>query len=278
MGNLDAKSLIAGLVAGLLIFFLLDRWQQSDEVAVVDEQTGSSGHFATADLAPVAQELQQRRLIEGAIQQEVQSLLDEIIGVDRSRVSVRVSVWDYHGAGTAPTVGRLSIALTIDATKVVIDPDTRELAEVERSQNEIDRLADLAEKAAGFDPRRGDQISVYPMVFDKSQEIQAHAAAQAEERKRFWTGIARLVVGVVVVLVGWRFVGRRFFHAPDSKSAALIAVGLFLCAHALGYWGESLELREIGSILGLLLLLVGIARISRALQAPEAEPEEPRSP
>ena len=28
MGNLDARSLIAGLVAGLLIFFLLDRWQQ----------------------------------------------------------------------------------------------------------------------------------------------------------------------------------------------------------------------------------------------------------
>ena len=55
---------------------------------------------------------------------------------------------------------------------VVITPEGNFVEET-RSQQEINDLANLAKEAVGLDQSRGDQITVVPMVFDKTGEIRA---------------------------------------------------------------------------------------------------------
>jgi len=111
--------------------------------------------------------------------------------------------------GTVGSVARLSMALTVDQTKVVIDPDTREITEVSRPQSEIDQLAALAMQAIGFDASRGDEKTVFPIIFDKTQEIQSREQAVSDERRDFWTGIAinvAKVLGILAALITLRFI------------------------------------------------------------------------
>ncbi len=98
------------------------------------------------------------------------------------------------------------MALTIDKTKVIWNEETEVYEEENRPQEEIQNLEKLAKKAVGFSDERGDQIEVFPMLFDKSQDIQAKREAKAEERQQFWTDIAinvakiLLIIGALVVL------------------------------------------------------------------------------
>ena len=80
-----------------------------------------------------------------------------------------------------------AMTFTVDATKVVPEGEGH-FIETERTPEEIGKLRKLAEKTAGFDAGRGDEISVVAMRFDKSQQLQAREEAVAEERKLFWTG------------------------------------------------------------------------------------------
>ena len=91
--------------------------------------------------------------------------------------------------GSIGAVSKLSMALTVDKTKVVITPEGNFVEET-RSQQEINDLANLAKEAVGLDQSRGDQITVVPMVFDKTGEIRARETELAEERWEFWTNIA----------------------------------------------------------------------------------------
>ena len=111
--------------------------------------------------------------------------------------------------GSVGAVSRLSMALTVDQTKVVIDPDTRQISEIDRPQHEIDNLASLAQQAVGYDETRGDDVTVFAMPFDKTQEIQAREEARAEETRQLWTGIAinvAKVLGILAALITLRFI------------------------------------------------------------------------
>lgn len=111
--------------------------------------------------------------------------------------------------GTVGTVSRLSMALTVDQTKVVIDPDTREIREELRPDSEIDQLSQLAMQAIGFDESRGDEKTVFSMPFDKTQEIQSREQAVSDERRELWTGIAinvAKVLGILAALITLRFI------------------------------------------------------------------------
>lgn len=111
--------------------------------------------------------------------------------------------------GSVGSIARLSMALTVDQTKVVIDPDTREILEIERPQEEIEQLRDLAKEAVGFNMERGDGVTVFSMPFDKTQEIQAREQAVSDERREFWTGIAinvAKVLGILAALITLRFI------------------------------------------------------------------------
>jgi len=110
--------------------------------------------------------------------------------------------------GSVGAIARMSMALTVDQTKVIIGEEGRAVEQI-RTPEEIQRLADLARQAVGFDAERGDEFTVFAMPFDKSQEIQARNKVVAEERKEFWTGIAisiAKVLGILAALITLRFI------------------------------------------------------------------------
>ncbi len=110
--------------------------------------------------------------------------------------------------GSIGAISRMSMALTVDQTKVIIGEDGRAI-EQKRSAEEIENLAELARQAVGYDESRGDDVTVFAMPFDKSQEIQARDEAIAEGRKQFWTGIAinvAKVLGILAALITLRFI------------------------------------------------------------------------
>lgn len=111
--------------------------------------------------------------------------------------------------GSVGVVSKMTMALTVDATKVVFDPETGGFVESDRPQQEIDQLSLLAQQAVGFDVPRGDQVTVYALRFDKSQEIQERESAAAEASKEFWTGVAlnvAKVLGILAALITLRFI------------------------------------------------------------------------
>jgi flagellar M-ring protein FliF len=225
-------------------------------VVVLDSQ----GNMISEDKDPLTKvankQFQLQQQVERVLEKKVQTLLDEIISKDRSRVRINVSL-DFsqrntqkslvdpgeaqvvvseqttektsaeQGSeeqavrnyeinrtiesiiGTVGGVSRLSMALTIDKTKVVMDRDTGDYLEADRPQDEIDKLADLAKQAVGFDGRRGDQLTVFAMPFDKTQELRTKQLEEAEEKKRFWTDIAinvAKVLGIIAALITLRFI------------------------------------------------------------------------
>lgn len=226
-----------------------------DNVTIVDTQ----GNLLTEEKDPLVRmankQFEMQQQVEHVLEAKVQTLMDQVIGKDRSRVRVNVTldfsqrnteshtvdpgetqaiiseettnkesaeqgteeqaIRNYEVSrtiqnivGSVGAVQRITMALTIDKTKVVLG-QTGEFTEADRSQEEIDKLAGLAREAVGFDPQRGDKVAVYAMTFDKTQEIKAHADAQAAERKEFWTNIAinvAKILGIIAALITLRFI------------------------------------------------------------------------
>jgi flagellar M-ring protein FliF len=110
--------------------------------------------------------------------------------------------------GSVGEISRLNMALTVDQTKVIIGEDGRAFEQT-RSDEEIANLAALARQAVGYDEIRGDDVTVFAMPFDKSQEIQARDEVLTAESKQFWTGIAinvAKVLGIIAALITLRFI------------------------------------------------------------------------
>jgi flagellar M-ring protein FliF len=229
-----------------------------EHVVIVDQE----GNLLSEEYDPLARaatkQFEMQRAVEFALEEKVQSLMDEVIGSGRSKVRINVdldfsqknseerlyapaggggnqilseetnekssaeqgteenAVRNYEInrtinsiVGTVGSISRLSMALTVDQTKVVIDPDTREIREELRPDSEIQQLADLAQQAIGFDESRGDEKTVFSMPFDKTQEIQSREQAVTDERREFWTGIAinvAKVLGILAALITLRFI------------------------------------------------------------------------
>ncbi len=226
-----------------------------ENVIIID----GSGNMLSEERDPLVKmankQFEMQQQVEQALQNKVQTLLDQVIGKDRSRVRIN-AILDFDqtqtqrkqvepGAsqvviseetqeassaekgteeqairnyevnetiqsivGSVGSVKRLSMALTIDKTKVIIDPEGNYVEEV-RPQEEINQLAELAEQAIGLDETRGDVVSVYPMAFDKTQEIRAREESQAQERQEFWTDIAinvAKILGIIAALITLRFI------------------------------------------------------------------------
>ena len=228
-----------------------------EHVVIVDHE----GNLLSEEYDPLARaatkQFEMQRAVEHALEQKVESLMDEVIGSGRSKVRINVAldfsqknseerIYSPAGGGsqvlseetnekssaeqgteenavrnyeinrtissivgTVGAVSRLSMALTVDKTKVVIDPDTREIREELRPDSEITQLAELAQQAIGFDASRGDEKTVFSMPFDKTQEIQSSEQAVNDERREFWTGIAinvAKVLGILAALITLRYI------------------------------------------------------------------------
>ena len=116
--------------------------------------------------------------------------------------------------GSVGEISRLNMALTVDQTKVIIGEDGRAFEQT-RSKEEIANLAALARQAVGYDEIRGDDVTVFAMPFDKSQEIQARDEAITAESKQFWTGIVinvAKVLGIIAALITLRFIIQAIGH------------------------------------------------------------------
>ena len=218
-----------------------------------------SGNMLSEERDPLVKmankQFEMQQQVEKALERKVQTLMDQVIGKDRSRVRIN-AVLDFDqkqtqqkrvepGAsqvviseetqetssaekgteeqairnyevnetiqnivGSVGSIRRLSMALTIDKTRVVIDPEGNYIEE-QRAAEEITQLRELAQQAIGMDETRGDAITVYPMAFDKTQEIRAREESQAQERKEFWTDIAinvAKILGIIAALITLRFI------------------------------------------------------------------------
>ena len=227
-------------------------------VVIVD----SEGNMLSEERDPLAKaasrQFEQQQQVERVLERKVQTLMDEVIGANRSKVRINVlldfsqkttqssavvpgeggqvvlseetsesqsaeqgteenAVRNYEVnrvveniVGSVGIVSKLTMALTVDETKVIpVAGQVGRFTEVKREQEEIDKLSDLAREAVGFDEARGDQVTVFALRFDKSQEVQAKEEAVSEERKEFWTGIAinvAKVLGILAALITLRFI------------------------------------------------------------------------
>ena len=227
-----------------------------ENVVILD----ASGNLLTEENDPLVKmankQFEMQQQIEKVLENKVQSLMDQVIGTDRSRVRINVQL-DFDrmntqrevfepGAtqviiseetnetssaeqgteenairnyevnrtvqnivGSVGAVQRVSMALTIDKTKVVYDAAQAKYIEEERTQEEITKLAGLAKEAVGLDEERGDEITVFAMNFDKTQEIQAKEELEATARQEFWTDIAinvAKILGIIAALITLRFI------------------------------------------------------------------------
>ena len=227
-----------------------------ENVVILD----ASGNLLTEENDPLVKmankQFEMQQQIEKVLENKVQSLMDQVIGTDRSRVRVNVQL-DFDrmntqrevfepGAtqviiseetnetssaeqgteenairnyevnrtvqnivGSVGAVERVSMALTIDKTKVVFDAAQAKYIEEERTEEEITKLAGLAKEAVGLDEERGDEITVFAMNFDKTQEIQAKEELEATARQEFWTDIAinvAKILGIIAALITLRFI------------------------------------------------------------------------
>ena len=111
--------------------------------------------------------------------------------------------------GSVGTIERLTMALTIDKTKVVYDKETNDYIEEQRTDQEINDLKELAQGAVGFTSDRGDEIKIFAMPFDKTQELRARQEEEQEETTKFWTDVAitvAKVLGILAALITLRFI------------------------------------------------------------------------
>ena len=217
-----------------------------------------SGNMLSEERDPLVKmankQFEMQQQVEKALERKVQTLMDQVIGKDRSRVRINAvlnfdqkqtqqkrvepgasqviseetqetssaekgteeqAIRNYEVnetiqsiVGSVGSIQRLSMALTIDKTRVVIDPEGNYIEE-QRADEEITQLRELAQQAIGMDETRGDAITVYPMAFDKTQEIRAREESQAQERKEFWTDIAinvAKILGIIAALITLRFI------------------------------------------------------------------------
>ena len=227
-----------------------------ENVVILD----ASGNLLTEENDPLVKmankQFEMQQQIEKVLENKVQSLMDQVIGTDRSRVRINVqldfdrmntqrevfepgvtqviiseetnetssaeqgteenAIRNYEVnrtvqniVGSVGAVERVSMALTIDKTKVVFDAAQAKYIEEERTEEEITKLAGLAKEAVGLDEERGDEITVFAMNFDKTQEIQAKEELEATARQEFWTDIAinvAKILGIIAALITLRFI------------------------------------------------------------------------
>ena len=222
--------------------------------------TDAGGNLLSEEKDPLVKmankQFEMQQQVEQALEKKVQTLMDQVIGTDRSRVRINVQL-DFSrtniqneifepGAsqvviseetnetssaeqgteeqairnyevnrrienivGAVGAVKRISMALTVDKTKIIQDNNTEEYIEEDRTEEEIQQLSQLAQEAIGLDEARGDKIEVFAMNFDKTQDIQAREEVEAAARQEFWTDIAinvAKVLGIIAALVTLRFI------------------------------------------------------------------------
>ena len=245
--TVDVRSFIIGTLFGIVILFALGMWHfKRQEETILEAAIDSDLVASTAAVFPpvgagipdYAEQFEQQQKVEHVLQTKAQTLLDDVIGKNRSKVRVNVTRLVESTLGSVGRIAKLNVAMAVDKTKVIHDVETNEFREIDRDEEEISRLEQLVKQSVGFDKQRGDEITIFALHFDKSQEIQAKETAVTGERRQFWTGVAINLTKIVVILIALLVLRRLwrnsqstglpgFLKERDSQAALLIAAGCF---------------------------------------------------
>ena len=156
---------------------------------------------------------QQKRVEPGASQVVISEETQETSSAEKGTEEQAIRNYEVNETiesivGSVGSVKRLSMALTIDETKSIRDPEGNYTDEL-RPDSEIEQLRKLAMQAIGHNEERGDAVTVQKMAFDKTQENRAREEAEAQESKEFWTDIAinvAKILGIIAALITLRFI------------------------------------------------------------------------
>ncbi|MCA9773123.1 MAG: flagellar M-ring protein FliF [Myxococcales bacterium] len=116
-------------------------------------------------------------------------------------------------------VKKLSVAVLVDGTYKAASDGGAEMEYTPRGDEEMAKLTALVRKAVGFDERRGDQLEVLNVPFEKPEAI-AETEGLADARLRALAfEIARYAGVAVLILLFFIFVvrpGMRFVTSPST--------------------------------------------------------------
>ena len=164
--------------------------------------------------------------MQQALERHLQDLLDGMAGVDRTHISIDVKMAagvgvDRRVPGTVRDIAgglgleQVSVHLTVDPMREEYDAASGEFSEVERGDEEIEKLAAIAAKALILRPDLGDQITTsiasLREIRDRNRRQRDTAAANAKRasQHKLWKKMAiaaAITAGLVVALLGLRMV------------------------------------------------------------------------
>lgn len=123
------------------------------------------------------------------------------------------------------TIRRLTVAVVVD--NKLAENEDGDLESVALSQTELAQVTELVRNAVGFDPKRGDSVSVLNVAFQSPEEVEPPPEAPLWERPAV-REIAKQIIGAAVVLVLMLSVLRpllRGLVTPPLRDAAHLLVG-----------------------------------------------------
>lgn len=135
-------------------------------------------------------------------------------------------------------VNRLSVAVLVDGIRTPVDGgEDGEFNYQERSEAEMEQLANLVRSAIGFDADRGDSVEVINMKFAEVQEIedapvQLFFGLEKEDLLRMAEILVLSIVAILVILLVVRPLVTRAFEAIPAAAAAGAAEARLLAEQA----------------------------------------------
>jgi len=156
--------------------------------------------------AAANQPLQPQATAAGPTNRGSSAMQDEVKNYEVSRTST-------HTVTRMPRLKRLSVAVLVDGVGGKPRPDA-----------EVQRLGELARRAVGFDPARGDVFDISSAPFARSEEPAAAAAVPTGAASRNWMyGAGAAAAVALLLLVATLGRGRRAVPVPALPTGARIA-------------------------------------------------------
>jgi flagellar M-ring protein FliF len=146
---------------------------------------------------------------------------------ERTTTNYEINKTVEHVLDSIGNVKRLSVAIFVDGTYKEIKDEKGNVTGKEyvpRTQDEIDRLTQIAKNVVGFDDQRKDQIVVQNIAFDRSQFENAREDLKELEKKQFIMSVLHKVgIGIVVLLflLYLRSFVRRFVKTTTAPKPEL---------------------------------------------------------
>ena len=129
-----------------------------------------------------------------------------------------------HIVNSVGNLKRLSVAVTVNGTyeEVQVEENGETVTQsqyVARSDEELNKIADIVGRTVGLDMSRGDQIQVSDMPFDMSLMDQERSMLEEARKTRFWTSIAKYG-GIALLAIMFLFLLRSLLKDVAARYAA----------------------------------------------------------